>query len=43
MALALEVKAAVMTKHGSDRPLVGTNRALLGSVCNLVATTVAEP
>ncbi len=41
--MPFEVKPAVMTKHGSDRPVVGTDRTFLGSVCDLVATTVAEP
>jgi hypothetical protein len=43
VTLTLKVKATMMTKYGSNRPFVCTNRALFGSVCNLVATTVAKP
>jgi hypothetical protein len=43
MTLPLKVITTVMTKYGSNRPFVRTNRAILGSVCNLVSTTVAKP
>jgi hypothetical protein len=43
VALTFKMISAVVTEYRSDRSLVGTHRAFFGSVCNLVATTVAEP